>query len=259
MEYSLIDTHCHITCDRLYACIDEIIINAKQNKVNRMLIVCTGFEEFERALELQKREDVFDIALGFHPCDLYSFKEADYVRLEDILIHDQIIAVGEIGLDYHWKDVSPEDQKVALIRQIDLAKKHKKPVLIHMRDATKETVDILKSYPHIDGIMHCYSGSIETAKELLPLGFYFSFAGPLTFKNSRGAPEVVKALPIDRIFVETDAPYLTPHPHRGKQNEPMYVSFTFEKVCEIKEISKEEMAAQMQTNYQTLFQTNKSQ
>ena len=170
-----------------------------------------------------------------------------------LLKQERLIAVGEIGLDYHWEDVQPQDQKTGFIRQIRLAQKYNKPILIHMREATKDTLDILKDMGPLKGIMHCYSGSKEVAMELIKIGFYISFGGPLTFKNSRGAPATAEALPLNRLFVETDSPYLTPHPFRGKQNEPMYVRYTFDKLCEIKAVEKDLAAEQLRKNYEELF------
>lgn len=251
---TLIDTHCHITCDALYERIDEVLENARQAGIEKMLIICTDFTEYERAQQLKEREpERFDIALGFHPNDLYAFQEADYERLEELLKQERLIAVGEIGLDYHWEDVQPQDQKTGFIRQIRLAQKYNKPILIHMREATKDTLDILKDMGPLKGIMHCYSGSKEVAMELIKIGFYISFGGPLTFKNSRGAPATAEALPLNRLFVETDSPYLTPHPFRGKQNEPMYVRYTFDKLCEIKAVEKNPAAEQLRKNYEELF------
>ena len=147
----------------------------------------------------------------------------------------------------------PQDQKIGFIRQIKLAQKYSRPILIHMREATKDTLDILKEEGPIKGIMHCYSGSKEVALELIKIGFYISFGGPLTFKNSRGAPATAEALPLHRLFVETDSPYLTPHPFRGKQNEPMYVRYTFDKLCEIKAVDKDLAAEQLWKNYKEVF------
>ena len=254
MDYTLTDTHCHITCDDLFERIDDVIENAKRHHVGRMPIVCTNFKEFERAKSLKKQHPaIFDIALGFHPNDLYKFEEKDYVRLESLLQHHELCALGEIGLDYHWDDVKREDQIKGFIRQLEMAKKYHIPILIHMREATKDTLDILKEHRPLQGIFHCYSGSYETAVEAMKLGFYISYGGPLTFKNSRGAPEVAEKLSVDRLFVETDSPYLTPHPHRGKQNEPMYVEVTFQRLCEIKGMSEAELAEQLERNYQRLF------
>ena len=251
---TLIDTHCHITCDALYERIDEVLENAKQAGIGKMLIICTNFIEYERAEQLKEKEpERFDIALGFHPNDLYAFQEADYERLEELLKQERLAAVGEIGLDYHWEDVLTQDQKIGFIRQIKLAQKYSRPILIHMREATKDTLDILKEEGPIKGIMHCYSGSKEVALELIKIGFYISFGGPLTFKNSRGAPATAEALPLQRLFVETDSPYLTPHPFRGKQNEPMYVRYTFDKLCEIKAMDKDLAAEQLWENYKEVF------
>lgn len=250
---SLIDTHCHITCDALFERIEEVLANAKEHHVERMMIVCTDFKEFERAELLKQKDDRFDIALGFHPCDLKDVTEADYERLEQLLREDRICALGEIGMDYHWDDVAKEDQKNGFRRQIALAKRYDKPILIHMREATKDTLEILReSAPH-KGIFHCFSGSLETARIVLDMGFHIAYGGPLTFKNSKEAPQVCAQLPKERLFVETDCPYLTPHPYRGKQNEPMYVGITFDKVCELQGVEQEIMAEQMRKSYEQLF------
>lgn len=253
MKYRLCDTHCHITCDELYERIEEVLAQAKAHHVGRMLIVCTGFKEYERAQTVKDKGFPVEIALGFHPNDLYAFKEEDYIRLEELLKNDALIALGEIGLDYYWDDVAREDQIKGFERQIQLANKYHKPILIHMREATKDTIDILKQHPDVHGIMHCYSGSYETAMILVQMGWYISYGGPLTFKNSRGAPETAAKLPLDCLLIETDSPYLTPHPFRGKQNEPMYLEHTFHKLCEIKGLDEETMAEQLEANYQRLF------
>ena len=256
MQNYVTDTHCHITCDALYERIDEVLLNAKEHHVIRMLAVCTNFIEYERANKLKEEGHPIDIALGFHPNDLYAFMESDYLRLEQLLKEDKLDAVGEIGLDYHWDDVKKEDQAIGFKRQIELAQKYNKPILIHMREATLDTLNILREYAPCKGIMHCYSGSIETAEILMKLGFYIAYGGPLTFKNSRGAPCVAEKIPVDRLFVETDCPYLTPHPFRGKQNEPMYVRYTLAKLCEIKGMKEEDLCKQLEQNYQHLFALN---
>lgn len=249
MSYTLIDTHAHITSESLYTRIEEIMENAKANQVEEMLVVCTHFKSYERAKEVQKIYPGIKVALGFHPSDLYDFKEEDYIRLEEVIKNGEIDALGEIGLDYHWDDVGKEDQKIGFIRQIKLANKYNMPIIIHMREACKDTLDILKKYANTKFVMHCFSGSAETAKEIMRMGGYISFAGPLTFKNARGLTEVPQVCDKTRIFVETDCPYLTPHPHRGKQNEPMYVQYTFEKVCELLNEDPASMAKQMQQNF----------
>lgn len=249
----IIDTHAHITCEELYPQAEELLARAQEAGVAKILCICLHPREAYKAFQLQERYNWLDIAVGFHPCDLYEVSEQDWQDLETLMQDERIIALGEIGLDYHWDDVDKETQKQGFIRQLEMANKYQKPVLIHMREATKDTMDLLREYKQVPGIMHCYSGSLETAKQAIAMDMYISVGGPLTFKNARGIPEVMEQLPIERIFVETDCPYLTPHPFRGKRNEPMYITYTFEKLCEVKQCSKEELAAQMKVNYQTLF------
>lgn len=253
MEAMLTDTHCHITCDQLFARIDEVLAQAKEHGIKRMLVICTNFIEYERAIELKAKGHPIDIALGFHPNDLLAFEEEDYLRLELLARDGNLAAIGEIGLDYHYDDVSKEIQAKGFITQMKIAKTYQLPIVIHMRDATKDTVGILKENGPCTGVLHCYSGSYETAKMVLELGYYISYGGPLTFKNSRGAIDVASQIPIDRLLIETDSPYLTPHPFRGRQNEPMYLTHTFKKLCEIKNIHENVLEKQLEDNYNVLF------
>ena len=174
------------------------------------------------------------------------------VDLRRILAHPRCIALGEIGIDYHYTKENKEVQKQLFIRQIELANEFNLPILIHMRDATLDTIEILKAHP-CKGIMHCYSGSLDTAKILVNMGYYISFAGPITFKNAKDAPEVCKWVPNDRLFVETDAPFLTPHPFRGKQNEPAYVEHVLNKICEIRDMDYSEVVDITTNNVFRLF------
>lgn len=248
----IIDTHAHVTYKDLASRTDEIVQNALAHNVSRILIVSCTKEEALKSIEVADKYDIFDCAFGYHPEDVDAITEDDFDFLKEILNHPHFIALGEIGLDYHYTKENKEKQKQFFIRQIALANELHLPILIHSRDATEDTLNILKEHP-CTGIMHCYSGSLETAKILVKLGYYISFAGPLTFKNAKDAPEVCKWVPVDRIFVETDSPFLTPHPFRGKPNEPFYTYLTFEKVCELKEIDPETLMKQMEQNYYTLF------
>lgn len=248
----IIDTHSHVTCAQLADQLDMILDHMKENHVERVLIICCTYEEALKAIEYANQYDCFDCAFGYHPENVDDYNDPDYTKLRQILQDPHMIALGEIGLDYYWVKDNADRQKKLFIDQIKIAQELDLPILIHMRDATLDTLEILKQYPHT-GIMHCYSGSLETAKILLKLGYYISFAGPLTFKNSRNAVEVCEYVPMDRLFVETDAPYLTPHPFRGKQNDPGYVKYTFEKACEIKQIDADTMMNQMKENYKNLF------
>lgn len=248
----IIDTHAHVTCDDLFNHIDDITTRAKEAGLVKILIVCTSFEEAKRALELAEKDNLYDCAFGFHPENADEVSDEDLDQLKQILMHPKMVALGEIGLDYHWRQDNKNVQKALFIKQINLANELDLPILVHMRDATADTLEIFKQHP-VKGVMHCYSGSLETTKLLLKLGFYISFAGPLTFKNAHEALNVCEYVPIDRIFVETDCPYMTPHPHRGKQNEPYYVQFTFMKACEIKGLNPEDLSNAMLNNYRCLF------
>ena len=252
-----VDSHCHITFDRLYGRIDEILDNCQHSNVSELLIICCQREEFDRAKQLQLQYPFIRIAYGFYPCDTYDLQEQDYQDLEKLCQSGDLDAIGEIGLDYHYDDTDKEIQKAALIRQIDLANTYQLPISIHMRDATYDCMQILKQYAKTPFIMHCFSGSVETAWEAVRMGGYISFAGPLTFKNARSLPEVAKAIPADRILTETDCPYLTPVPHRGKENEPMYVSFTFQKLCELREADPEMLSEQIIQNYHRFLNVSK--
>ncbi len=245
----LIDSHAHITCDQLYDRIDEVINNAVEAKVARILVVCTDFVSYERALQLHHDKITFDLALGFHPCDLNEFNEESYERFEQILKDGKLVALGEIGLDYHWDTVQREVQKEGFIRQLKLADAYKLPVIIHMRDATQDTLDILAEHANTKFLLHCFSASKEVAQVIMKMGGYISFAGPITFKNAKGLQEVPQVCDMNRILVETDCPYLAPHPYRGKQNEVKYVTSTFSKVASLLEIEELELEKTMKDTY----------
>lgn len=247
-----IDSHAHITCDRLYQRIDEIIENMK--KLSYCMIVCTNFTEYERALALKSKDDRFKIAFGFYPGDAKDITEEDLNKLETIAKEKKIDCLGEIGLDYYWDTSFNDLQKELFIRQIQIANANNLPIAIHMREATKDTCEILSIYAKTKILMHCYSGSVETMQELLKTGAYISFAGPLTFKNAKNAPDCVKVCPMDRILTETDSPYLTPVPYRGKENEPMYVEYVTKKICEIKEIDESILCPQIEKTFLSLFE-----
>ncbi len=246
----IIDTHAHLVSSQIYPIVDEVIARAKEKNVERILCIATSKDELDKAIQLQEKYGMIDIAFGMHPADLDKVSEEDFLEVEKAVKEKKVIAVGEIGLDYHWNVVSKEEQAKAFIRQIELANQYHLPILIHMREATKDCVDILKKYAKTGGIMHCYSGSVEIAKELVKIGFYISFGGILTFKNANQLLEVAKQLPSDRIFVETDCPYLAPVPYRGKPNEVSYIHSTFEFLCQLR---NEDLSEQLIQNYQDLF------
>ena len=251
-----IDSHCHITCDQLYSRKDEVINNMSQ--VNHAMIICTNEIELNRALQIKEQyPHKFKLAFGWFPGDVKDIDESHYQLLQKAIDQNQIDCLGEIGLDYYWDTSFVEKQKEAFIRQIHIANKAQLPIAIHMREATKDTLDILKEHAQTKVIMHCFSGSVETMKECIKQGYYISLAGPVTFKNARHALEVAKECPLEFLLTETDSPYLTPVPFRGKQNEPQYVSYVTQKIAEVKNKDVEEVAKQIQDNFLSLFPNKK--
>ena len=245
------DSHCHITCDDLYERIDEVLQNMKD--VSRAMIMCTSEEEFLRALPLKEKDPKFKIAWGWFPEDAKDITEEHFHKLEQAISNHQIDCVGEIGLDYHWDTSFIEEQKRIFIRQIQMANKSHLPISIHMRDATKDCLDILRTYAQTKIIFHCFSGSVETMKECLQMNSFISLGGPVTFKNAKKAKKVAIACPLDRLLSETDCPYMCPEPFRGRQNEPMYVKYVEKKIGELKQLDEDIVCSQIQKNFDSLF------
>ncbi len=245
------DSHCHITCDDLYKRIDEVIDHL--DKVKNIMIMCTNEVEFQRALALKKEHPSFKVAWGWYPEDAKEITEAHYAKLQEAIDQKQIDCLGEIGLDYYWDTSFVDAQKEMFIRQIKMANEANLPISIHMRDSTKDCLDILRTYAKTKIIFHCFSGSKETMAECLKMDSFISFAGPVTFKNAKKAVECATICPLDRLLTETDSPYMTPTPYRGKQNEPMYVEFTTKKICELKQLDEPTVVSQIDKNFNSLF------
>lgn len=252
----LFDTHVHLNAEQFEEDVEEAIQRAKEAGVSRMVVVGFDRPTITRAMELVEQHEALYAAVGWHPVDAIDMKDEDLAWIEELASHPKVVALGEMGLDYHW-DKSPKDvQKDVFRRQIRLAKKVKLPIVIHNRDATQDIVDILKEEKAADvgGIMHCFSGSAETALECVKMNFYISLGGPVTFKNAKKPKEVAQAVPLDNLLIETDCPYLAPHPYRGKRNEPAYVKLVAEEIAALKNISYEEVAEATMHNANRLFQ-----
>lgn len=251
----LFDTHVHLN-DKKYANdLVEVIERAKDEGITYMLVVGYDQESNRKAIELSEKYDFIYAAVGWHPVDAKDLTDELFEKLKVQLEHPKVVAVGECGLDYYW-DTSPvEKQKEVFIKQIQLAKEINKPLIIHTRDSIKDTFDILKENEaeSVGGVMHCYSGSVEMAQLFIRLNFKISLGGPVTFKNGRRAQEVATHIPLDKLLVETDAPYLTPHPSRGTRNEPAYVSLVAKKIADLKNIPYEMVAEQTTANACKLF------
>lgn len=250
----LFDTHVHLLSSRFDADRESIIRGLAQNGVG--LILEAGCEEGpDGSIPIVEKYEMVYASAGIHPHEAKDFTGEDIKRLRQMLSHPKVKAVGEIGLDFHY-DFSPRDvQKQIFEMQLELAAELKKPVIIHSREAAKDTLEMLQNYKNRlkTGVMHCYSGSIESAREYLNIGFYISFAGPLTFENARHIREVAAFVPLDRALVETDCPYLTPIPFRGKRNEPKYVRYIAEELARIKGLPYETVEKTTYDNGKTLF------
>ncbi|WP_291943166.1 TatD family hydrolase [Cetobacterium sp.] len=247
----LVDTHCHLDNEKFDEDRLEVIERIKENLE---FCVNIGYDlaSSKKSLELAKEYDFIYAVIGVHPIDIAEYSEEVEKELEILGKNPKVVAIGEIGLDYHWMTEPKDVQQERFKRQLELAERLNKPVVIHTRDAMEDTVNILKEYPNITGVIHCYPGSLETAKQLVDR-FYLGIGGTLTFKNSKKAVEVVKDIPLDRIVIETDCPYLTPEPFRGKRNEPIYVEYVAKKIAEIKEISVEDVTKVTTENAKKLY------
>lgn len=247
------DTHCHLNSEELYPNIDLWIAKAHQNKVETFFVVGWDLPSSQLAVQIaEKYEEVYAI-VGIHPCDI---DDVDLKQLELLLTHPKVVAVGEIGLDYHWvkEEEKRSKQKAYFIKQIEIANAYHLPISIHSRDAIQDTYDILKEHPPIYGaVMHCFSGSKEMMERFLNLGCMISFGGPVTFKNARATKECAISVPLDRVLLETDSPYLTPHPHRGEQNDPSFIPFIATEVASLKGIPEQELSQAILQNTKRFF------
>lgn len=257
----MIDSHCHLGIDDFKDNTKEYLENAKKNGVSHLLTVACDYAQVGDLKQMMAFADVF-CAFGIHPENAKNFNyEASRKIYEQ---NKNIVAVGEIGLDFYYNPETKEEQINAFQEQIKLAHQIHKPIIIHTRDAEDETAFILKrSYEDgllgEGGVLHCFTGSYDLAKVALDFGFYISASGIITFKKSHDLREVFKNIPLDKLLVETDAPYLAPMPNRGKTNEPAFVKYTIEKLAEIKNVSFEEMEHITTQNFFNLFKEAKNE
>ena len=239
----IFDTHAHYDSNGFAADRDEILSALPAAGVGLVVDPGCELESSRAALALAKRYPFVYAAVGIHPSDCAGTGEAEFAALRKLCGHEKVVAVGEIGLDYYWKDnPSKEFQQTVFRRQIELAIELGLPVIVHDREAHGDSLAIVLDYPEARGVFHCFSGSPEMAEELLKRGWFLGFDGPITYKNAQKAPEVAAVTPLDRIVVETDSPYLTPVPFRGKRNDSRNLSYIIEKLAEWTGISPEEMA-----------------
>lgn len=250
-----IDTHVHLNADQYEEDLQEVIDRALEAKVERMVVIGFDRKTIERTMQLIEQYDFVYGVIGWHPVDAIDCTQQDLEWIEQLASHPKIVGIGETGLDYYW-DKSPKDVQQELFRkQIQLAQKINLPIIIHNRDATGDVVQILReeNAASVGGVMHCFSGSVETARECIAMNFMISLGGPVTFKNARLPKEVATEIALEHLMIETDAPYLAPHPHRGKRNEPAFVPLVAEEIARLKGLTIEEIAQATTANAKNFF------
>ncbi|WP_156289978.1 TatD family hydrolase [Oceanobacillus salinisoli] len=256
----LFDTHVHLNARQFLEDRDETIQRAFDAGVKYMTVVGFDHETIPLAIKIAEQYETIYAAVGWHPVDAVDMTDKEIAWLEELSQHPKVVALGEMGLDYHW-DKSPKDiQKDVFRKQIRLARKVDMPIIIHNREATEDIIQILQeeNAKEVGGIMHCYNDSAAYIQACLDMDFYISLGGPVTFKNAPLPKEVAKVVPLDRLLVETDAPYLAPHPNRGKRNEPAYVKLVAEKIAELRDMTFEEISQMTTKNAIRFFGINET-
>lgn len=251
----LFDSHAHLDASKFDHDRDDMIKRAHESGVSWIMNPGANYESSVNAVKLAEKYSFIYAAVGVHPHDASTLDDMMLGLIKAMARKNKVKAIGEIGLDYHY-DFSPRDvQKHWFRKQLQLARELKMPVIIHDREANQDVMTILKEEKAFETgvLMHCFSGSAELARQYVKLGAYISIAGPVTFKNARKLVEVVETVPLDRLMIETDSPYLTPHPHRGKRNDSSYVKFVCEKIAEIKGLPYEDIAVQTAINAKKYF------
>lgn len=256
----MIDSHVHLNSTQFDTIVDETIKKSMAVGVNAF--ICIGYDAVTnmKAISIAETYENVYCTIGFHPEVAKMVTDADLVSLEEMLKHPKVVGIGECGLDYYWDKSAIEEQKFVFKSQIELANKLNLPLIIHMRDSAFDTLDMIKTYKakSTSGIMHCYSGSAQMVDDFIKENLYISLAGPVTFKNAVTPKEVAKVIPIERLLIETDAPYLAPMPYRGKQNTPEYLPYTLAEIAKIREIDRDLLDQITEANTIRLFQLNRN-
>ena len=249
----IFDSHAHLDHRRFDGDRDEIFASLHENGVGGVMNIGCDLSSSLKSVALAEKYPFVFAAVGSHPDDAGNFTEATAQMYASLAKNPRVRAIGEIGLDYYYDDNPPQVQKACFIRQMELARELNMPVILHDRDAHGDTLDIVRRFPGVKGVFHCYSGSAEMAQEVVKLGYYVGFTGVITFKNARKAVQALQAVPLDRILVETDCPYMAPEPHRGKRCDSRLLPFPVQRMAELRGISLEEMTAATEENAKRLF------
>ncbi len=251
----MIDSHCHLDHEPLFENIDDILKRSKDVGIEKLLTICTTFESFKKIKYLVEKDDIIYGTYGIHPHEAKKDKVTSDLIINEIKQNNKIIGIGETGLDFYYNHSDKTDQIRSFEEHIKASLELKIPLIIHSRNAEPETLEIFKKYKNynLKILMHCFTGTKKFAQDLLNFDAYFSASGIITFKNSQELQETFKSIPLEKILIETDSPYLAPVPNRGKKNEPSFVKYTAEKLAEIKKISKFELIKTTTSNFNKLF------
>lgn len=253
----IFDTHAHYDDEAFDEDRESLLQGMKQNGVDCIVNIGANMQTSRNTVALTEQYDFIYGAVGVHPSDVYDMTEADIETLREWSRLDKIVAIGEIGLDYHYPDTDKALQQKWFIRQLQLAREEKLPVVIHSRDAAADTLAIMQEHGReLGGVIHCFSYTKEMAAEYLKMGYYIGIGGVLTFKNAKKLVEAVEVIPLERLVLETDAPYLAPDPYRGKRNESAYLTYVAQKLAQIKGVSYEEIVAQTAKNAKAMYRMN---
>ncbi|WP_315116743.1 TatD family hydrolase [uncultured Clostridium sp.] len=250
----IFDSHAHYDDESFDKDREEILEELKESDVIGVLNCGSSFQGAKDSVKLARENTMFYAAVGIHPEYADEVNDELIKEIRKMTEYEKVRAIGEIGLDYYYDENPPREvQRYAFIKQMELAKELNLPVVIHDRDAHADTLEILKMFPDVKGVIHCFSGSVEFARECLKLGYYIGFTGVVTFKNAKKIVEVAKEVPLDKILVETDCPYMAPTPFRGKRNRSEYISYILEEIANIKEISIDALSNQTISNVRELL------
>mgnify|MGYP000883703268 FL=1 len=247
------ESHAHYDDEAFNEDRDELLLSLKDSGIGYVIQSAANISSSKAGIELAKKYDFIYCAIGVHPHDTEELDEEKFKELKSLAAEEKVVAIGEIGLDYYYDNAPRDLQKYWFERQMELSKEVNLPVIIHSREASQDTFDLIEKVKPVGGVIHCYSGSVEMAKEYVKKGFYIGVGGTVTFKNAKKVVEVVKEIPLSSILIETDAPYLSPVPLRGKRNDSRNLKYVVEKIAEIKDITSEDVARITMENGKKLF------
>ena len=255
MKPMIFDSHAHYDSQQFDEDRDELLLSMEANGVGTIVNAGASWDSVTEVVELAQKYPFMYAAVGVHPDEVGALDDERFEYMKAQCKKDKVVAVGEIGLDYYWDNESHDVQKKWFIKQLELARELDLPVIIHSRDAAADTLEIMKEYGQgLRGVIHCFSYSIELAREYVKMGYHIGIGGVVTFKNGRKLKEIAAEIPLERILLETDCPYLAPVPFRGKRNDSHYISYVAQEIAELKGISYEEVVAQTEKNGKELFQ-----